>query len=308
MSEPATREPVSTRRLGVGAVALASFIWAWGTVLVKWSSLPGPTFAMFRLWAGVAVSMIALLVTRKRLTWAAFRVCALGGVLFAADIGLHFSAVKLTNVADVALIGALSPVVIVIVSARRLHETIAAKDWGFVAASFVGVVVVAVASSGSPSWSLAGDLLALLGIVTWNCYWFFSRSVRDSFDPIVYFACVMLAGAIVMTPFALLVDGAPASLSSGDLAAIVAVAVLPGFVGHTLVIWAHGHVESWRSAIITQSTPVISTILAWVWLGETIPPAAILGGAIVIGSTGAVIVRAARRQRLDVEDAVEPVT
>ena len=91
-------------RLGVGAV------------LVKWSDLPGPTFAMFRLWTGRAD-----LVRRARRDAAAVHV---GGVprvrgrrgVFAADIGLGFTAVKLTTVADVALIGALAPVVIVLLS------------------------------------------------------------------------------------------------------------------------------------------------------------------------------------------------
>src|SRR6187549_3487259 len=110
------------RRRGIAAVWLATFVWAWGPVLVKWSDLPGPTFAMLRLWAGVVISTIALLVTRRRLTWNAFRACALGGVVFAVDIGLGFTAVNATTVADVALIGALAPVVIVIVSAYRLGE------------------------------------------------------------------------------------------------------------------------------------------------------------------------------------------
>jgi hypothetical protein len=73
-------------RRGIGAVWLATFIWAWGPVLVKWSDLPGPTFAMFRLWTGVCISLVAVAVTRRRVTWAALRACAVGGVLFAADI------------------------------------------------------------------------------------------------------------------------------------------------------------------------------------------------------------------------------
>src|SRR6476646_7407757 len=115
-------------RRGVGAVWLATFIWAWGPVLVKWSDLSGPTFAMCRLWTGVCISAIALLVTKRRITWSAFRACAFGGVLFAADIGLGFTAIKATTVADVALIGALAPVVIVLVSAYRPHERVSTRS------------------------------------------------------------------------------------------------------------------------------------------------------------------------------------
>ena len=92
----------AAKRLGVVAVWVAMFAWAWGYVLVKWSTLDGLHFAMFRLWAGTAVSCVALLVTGRRLTWAVFRTCVLGGVFFAADIGLGFTAIKHTTIADVA--------------------------------------------------------------------------------------------------------------------------------------------------------------------------------------------------------------
>ncbi len=297
------------RRRGITAVWLATFVWAWGPVIVKWSGLPGPTFAMLRLWAGVCVSFAAIAITRRRFTWSAFRACAAGGVLFAADIGLGFTALNLTTVADVALIGALAPVVIVIISAYRLREPVSAGAWALVAASFLGVAVVALASAGEPSWSLTGDLLAFLGIGTWTTYWFFSRHVRERFDPIIYFACVMLAGALTMTPVALVTNGVPHGLTASDLAAVIGVALLPGFVGHSLVIWSHRFVPSWLSALITQVSPVITAVLAWIILGEVIPPAAIAGGALTIGATMAVIAiesRAARAAELG--DAAEKVS
>jgi drug/metabolite transporter (DMT)-like permease len=309
MLDRATSSVRSARRLGIIAVWVATFAWAWGYILVKWSSLDGLHFAMFRLWTGAVVSCIALLGTRRRLSREAFRACALGGVFFAADIGLGFSAIKHTTIADVAVIGALAPVAIAIVSARRLHERVEGRDWVLVGISFVGVAVVAIASSGLPSWSLFGDLLAACGIATWSAYWFFSRHVRERADPIVYFACVMIAAALVMTPTAFLLAGIPAWPTARDWFAIVGVALVPGFVGHTLVIWSHRHVESWQSALITQCSPVFTVTLAWILLGETLPPLAIVGGAIVIIATGVVLVAAARRDsRADLDEAAERVS
>jgi drug/metabolite transporter (DMT)-like permease len=309
MLDRATSSVRSARRLGIIAVWVATFAWAWGYILVKWSSLDGLHFAMFRLWTGAVVSCIALLATRRRLSREAFRACALGGVFFAADIGLGFSAIKHTTIADVAVIGALAPVAIAIVSARRLHERIEGRDWVLVGISFVGVAMVAIASSGLPSWSLFGDLLAACGIATWSAYWFFSRHVRERADPIVYFACVMIAAALVMTPTAFLLSGIPAWPTARDWFAIVGVALVPGFVGHTLVIWSHRHVESWQSALITQCSPVFTVTLAWILLGESLPPLAIGGGAIVIVATGVVLVAAARKDtRADLDEAAERVS
>jgi drug/metabolite transporter (DMT)-like permease len=296
-------EERSARRLGIAAVWAATFAWAWAYVLVKWSTLDGLRLGMFRLWAGVAISFLAITVTRRRLSWEAFRTCALGGVVLAADIGLGFTAIKHTTIADVALITALAPVVIVIVSALRLHERVSVSEWILIAVSFAGVIVVVITSSGLPSWSPFGDLLAALSIVTWSAYWFFSRSVRDRVDPIVYFGCVMLSAAIVMTPVALLADGVPPWPSARDWFAIWGVALVPGFIGQTLVIWSHRHVESWRSALITQALPVMAVVLAWIVLGEAITVPVVIGGAVVVAATGAVLVSAARRDAHSEEPA-----
>ena len=311
MAEATAISPTSRdRRLGIVAVTVATVVWATGTIIVKDSSLSGLQFAMFRLWVGVAISVSALLVTRRRLSWKVFRSCALGGVFFAADIALHFTSVKLTSIADVALIGALAPVVIAIGSAKLLGERIPRRDAVLVGVSFLGVVVVVIGSTGSPTWSLAGDLLALLGIGTWAAYWFFSRRARHDAPSIEYFACVMIAGALVMTPTAIALEGVPSWPTTSEWISVGAVALFPGFVGHTLVIWSHPRVDSWLSALITQCTPIVSVILAWVILGEALTPLVVFGGVVVIAATGSVILQQARRQppvatELAIEEAAE---
>ena len=306
MASTGVRAPSPHRTLGIVAVTVATCVWATGSVIVKWSSLSGIGFAMFRLWAGAAISCLALLVARRRLPWVTFRACAFGGVLFATDIALHFSALKRTSVANVAVIGALAPVVIAIVSARLLHERVARRDALLAGVAFAGVVVVANRSSDAEGASLLGDLLAVLNIASWTAYWFFSRRARERTGPLEYFASVMIAGAVFMTPIAFVAGGGfPAWPGPSDLLAVITVAALPGFVGHSLVIWSHAHVESWRAALITQATPVISTILAAVFLGEPITAIVAAGGAVVIACTGAVIVHASRREAAIVDAAVE---
>jgi drug/metabolite transporter (DMT)-like permease len=294
-------------RLGVAAVWFATFAWACGYILVKWSTLDGLQFAMFRLWAGVVISGLAMLVAGRRLSWEAFRASAIGGVILGADIGLGFTAVNHTTVADVSVIGALAPVVIAVLSARRLQERITGRDWIFIAMSLLGVIVVVIASSGLPTWSSFGDVLAAIAIITWTTYWFISRSVRERVDPITYLACVMLAAAIVITPIAIVADGELEWPSAGDWFAIWSVALVSGFIGQTLVIWSHRHVESWRSAAITQCIPVMAIALAWIVLGERITALAAVGGAVVVASTGAVLVFAARRDARERDEPAELV-
>jgi drug/metabolite transporter (DMT)-like permease len=290
------------------AVTVAALAWSTAPVIVKSSELTGLRFAMYRLWVGVAIYGVVLLVTRRRLTWGTFRASAPGGLIFGVDISLAFVAFKLTSVADATVIGALSPVVIALVSARLLRERIGLTERGLAALSFVGVAIVAIGSSGSPSWSLLGDLAAVASVGTWTTYWFFSRHARRQAPAIEYMASVMIAAALLVTPVALLLGRGPLVPSSEDWTAIVVTAFVAGFIGHTLVAWSHAHVESWRSALITQFHPVFASAWAAAFLGEHLTPVVLLGIAIVLAATGLVIVRAARRPAVaaDLEEAAEP--
>jgi drug/metabolite transporter (DMT)-like permease len=311
-----TADPTSAPRpaaspssgLGVAAVLVAVTAWSVAPTLVKSTDMTGLRFAMYRLWVGVAIYGLVLLFTRRRITWRTFRAVAPGGLVFGVDISLAFLAFTLTSVASATVIGALSPVVIALVSARLLREHVGSRERVLAVMSFVGVAVVATGSSGSSAWSLWGDLAALASIGTWTTYWFFSRRARATVPAIEYMTCVMLAAALLVTPVALVVGGGPLVPSGNDLVAIVTVAFVAGLIGHTLVAWSHSHVESWRAALITQCHPVLASVWAWLFLDERIGPLAAVGVVIVLVATGAVILRASRRPGLvdDLDEAAEP--
>lgn len=300
------------RTAAIAAVSVATVVWGSVGVFVKSTSLSGVTFAMYRLWLGVLVHLIALVVTRRRLAWTTFRACAPGGALFALDISLGFSAVKLTTVANAAIIGALSPILITLAAGRMFGERPARREVGLIALSFLGVGVVAVGSSGQPAWSPAGDLLALAGTVSWTAYWLFSKRARAEASALEYMTSVMIAAALTVTPLALLLGGVPPAVPTPrDWVVLVAVALLPGMTGHLLVAWSHRHVESWLSALITQCSPVISAGMAWPVLGEPLTPPVVAGGLVVVASTAVVIVSTSRRERerlAAAEAEIEPVT
>jgi len=302
------------RSLGILAVSATTVVWSLVPLILKSTDMPGLAFAMYRLWFGVLVYVAVFAIRRQRLSAATIRACALGGVFFAADIGLTFSAFSLTSAANATIIGALSPVLITLAAARWFGERVDRRDMALVGASFAGVVVVAVASRGSEATSAIGNLCAALSVISWTAYWLFSKRSRTTTTALEYIATVMLVAAITITPFTIvfwLVTGMSLSPPSGqDWLWIWIVTLIPGATGHLLVAWSHQHVEAWLSALITQSQPVIASVAAWIVLGESLTPLAIAGGLVVMGATAVIVVRGARRgpEPEDVELAVERAT
>ena len=264
-------------------------------LLVKSASVSALWFATYRLWTGVAIYAVILLATRRRLRLATVRACTIGGVLFAADQAFAFSAFKLTTVANANIIIALAPIFIAFAASRLFGERFGRREALLAGVSFVGVGLVAIGASGMPAWSPAGDLLAFCSMGFWATYWLYSKRVRQQVPTIEYMSSVMLVGAIVMTPIPLLAERTLVLPSAQDWMWIAVAALFTGALAHTLVAWAHGHVEAWLGSLITQCMPVVAALAAWVALDEPLTPLVALGGLIVVGATTTLAVRASRR-------------
>jgi drug/metabolite transporter (DMT)-like permease len=224
------------------------------------------------------------------------KVCALGGVFFAADISITFGAFRLTSVASASIIGAVAPIFIAIGAARWFGERMARSDLWFGLACFGGVALVAAGSTGSSAWHLSGDLLAALGTLSWTSYWLFSKRARRRVGPLEYIATVMLVAAVCVTTVTALSGTSLAPPEGLDWLWVVSIAIFPGAIGHVFVAWSHRHVEAWLASLITQCVPVVASVSAWLVLGEPLTPLIVAGGAVVVGATGVIVLRVARRE------------
>jgi drug/metabolite transporter (DMT)-like permease len=256
---------------------------------------------------GVLVFAAVFVFTGRRLRWATLRTCALGGVIFTADVACSFLAFRLTSVADATIIGALAPVCIMIGAAKWFGERVERRDMVFVGLSLVGVSVVAIGSAGAPSFSGWGELFAVASVFTWTAYWLFSKQARSGVGALEYMTSVMLVAAILMTIVALVSgEGLEPPPTAMDWVWIWCITLGAGAIGHVLLAWSHRHVEAWLGSLITQCMPVVSSVAAWVLLGETLTPMTIVGGMIVLAATAAILVRS-RSRAIDVAFA-EPET
>ncbi len=273
-------------------------------VIVKIIYTPALTFAFLRLWMGAVVMLSVLAVTHRRLSWATMRRAAPSGVLFGGNICFFFSALKLTSVADVLIIAALQPALTLIVAGPLFGERVTPHEVAWMAISLVGVVMVILGSSGTPVWSLRGDLLAVGSLLAWTTYWLLSKHVRQAVPALEYMTAVTVIAALVVTPVALL-SGQSFTVRWQDwLWLVLFVAGAQG--GHSLLAWSHAQVEVSISALLILAEPVISAVAALIFLSEPLPALSIAGGVIAVLAVGVVIHRATRSSQQEVPPEVAP--
>ncbi len=181
-------------------------------------------------------------------------------------------------------------------AARWFGERVGRRDLVFVAISFMGVALVAIGSAGTPAFDVWGDLFAFVSVFTWTTYWLFSKRARASVGALEYMTSVMVVAAVLMTVLALVSgEGLALPPTAMDWLWIWVVALGAGAIGHVLLAWSHRHVEAWLGSLITQCMPVVSSVAAWVLLGETLTALTIVGGLIVLAATAAILVRSRSR-------------
>jgi drug/metabolite transporter (DMT)-like permease len=284
---------VRTSRLGAAAVFAAILGWSINNTLVKLADIPSLAFGFYRLWAGALAMFVVLAVLGRRLTWRQAKASAPGGALLGMEVMLFFTALKLTSVADVVVIGALQPGLTLLVAGPLFGERITRYEAGWTAVSVVGVMLVTIGSSGTPVWSLGGDLLAVGALMAWTVYFLVSKHVRAEVPALEYMTGVTVVAAAVVTPMALASGQVARGIEPADAAWLV-LFVLLGQSGHLLLAWAHGQVDVSVSSLLMLAQPIASSVAAWIILGEPFTALGVVGGLVVVASVAAIVGRATR--------------
>jgi drug/metabolite transporter (DMT)-like permease len=277
--------------LPIFAVSATVVLWGLVSPLLKYASLSGPALGFYRLWLGVAVLLLVLRAGRSSISVSTWRWGAVAGLVFGANMLAFLVAVKMTTVANVTLIGALQPALVLLVAGRWFAETVSRREIACVAVAISGVGIVIVGSAGAPEWNPAGDAVAMCSVLAYTAYFVISKQARTTVATLEYMTVVHLAAAMIMTPIALARPGSLVSFDPVDVLIVLFFAIVSGTAGQVVIGWAHRYVDISLSSLIMLGIPPVAAVTAWPLLGESLGPVQIAGGLITLAAIGAMVRR-----------------
>jgi drug/metabolite transporter (DMT)-like permease len=212
-----------------------------------------------------------------------------GGGLFGLHQLLFFNSVKFTSVANVTIIGALQPALVLLVSARMFHERVTLGSLGWSVLAFGGTILVVIGSAETRGWSPFGDALATGNLFAFTAYFLASKRFRSRVQVSEYvIGMTTVAGLVVLA--ACLATGQDLLAPTGwDWVIFLFLAVLPGTLGHVLMNWAHRYTSAFAMSVMLLAVPVIASLGAAVFLAEALHLVQIAGGTIVLVAIGILI-------------------
>lgn len=272
------------------ALITMTFIWGFNFIVVKTalSELEPMTFLALRFSTATLFFLIVVrliqgrfLIPRKE--WGKIALIGLVGTAIYQPFFIY--GLALTKASNTSLILATTPAFIVVINRVLYKERFARRGLFGILLSFMGITLI-VLSGGDlrlESSALLGDLLVLVGTSCWALYSVLAAPLLKSYSSLEFSALSTGMGTLpllVLTiPSLLSQNWGAVSLNSGlgvlysaGLAIVVA-----------YFIWNLGiqRIGGARTAIYSNLTPVIATILSVIFLNETLT-ALKVGGAVVI--------------------------
>lgn len=275
------------------AVIIGVMCWSLGNLIVRDTPLDGPQAALWRYVIGAVLYGVVYRLSTGPLRLSHALVAAPAAVAIAIEIALFFTAIQRTTVANVTVIAALLPLLLMGVAVRRYRETVPPSIVMATVIGVGGVAAVVLGSSDSLRWSASGDLLAVGALVFFAAYFLTAKEARAELSTFALQTYSMIIGIPVLV-VSCVVLGADLSPPSGSawLHPIGLVAV-PS-TGHLLVNWAHRHVTLTFTSLMTLAVPVLSAGGAWLAFGERLNAVQVGGMAVTMMVLAIVIVEGQR--------------
>ncbi|GAD52316.1 permease of the drug/metabolite transporter (DMT) superfamily [Halarchaeum acidiphilum MH1-52-1] len=275
--------------LAVAVIAVST-----SAVLVRASHAPSLVTAFYRvLFMTATVAPFvgghrAAVSSLSRRDWA---VIVVSGVALAAHFASWFVSIEYTSIAASTVLVQTQPIFVALGAWLVLDERPNRAVSVGVVLAVCGVAVTSVGGLlGAPlvgSAPLLGDALALCGAVCASAYVLAGRAVRQRlalvpYTTLVYAVCTLTLLALV------LLRGLPLfAYPPREWALFLAMALLPGFFGHTALNWTLEHLESSVVSVALLGEPVGAAILALALFGEYPGPATVVGGCVILAGIGA---------------------
>ena len=187
----------------------------------------------------------------------------------------------------------LYPLIAALLATIFLREIISLRILVGIMIALSGVSLITFSSSESEILGfkpevLLGSLTAFIGAVAAGVYVVIGRYVRTRIPDLGLYVLPVYYSSTTTLLIIILLEGRDLfSISIDEVPWLILMAIGPMIGGHTLLNYILRFVKASVASLLIILEPVGASLLAWIFLGESIPPLGILG--MLLAVTGVVI-------------------
>ena len=268
-------------------------LWSGGYAVAKIGLLYSEPMTLLALRYTLVVAIMAVLfvilkppLPKSRADW--FHLSIVGILIQSVYFGMCYLAFRIGVAAGtVALLMSLQPILVGLTAPRWTGEKVGWKRWAGLLLGLAGAMIVIVARSEIETPSVLGISCAMLGLLGITAGSLWEKRFGLSHHPVVSNLVGYAAGLACVLPFVFWLETMEITWTWEFVAALAYLVIGNSViaVGLLLAMIRAGDVS--RVSALFYLVPPLAALLAWVLLGEIMPPVAWIGMAIA--ATGVLV-------------------
>jgi len=261
---------------------------AWSAIFVRWTDIPGPASAFYRMLIPALVLLPTFLFDREgtRLNGRKLGIIALGGLFFALDLALYNTSILKTSAANATLLGNNTPIVVGLLSWLVFRKRPAAAFWLGLLLALAGTVVILWADLGKLTRFGVGDLMALGAAGCFAVYLLATERVRTSASTLGFLRLAMISSTVALLLMNLAMGISLRVPHGRTLWAVLGLGLISQLGGYLALTYALGHLPATITSVSLLTQGPLTAVMAALLLGEPLTWPQIVGGVLVLSGVG----------------------
>ena len=261
---------------------------AWSAIFVRWTNIPGPASAFYRMLVPAVILLPTVIFDRnstalsRRMLW----IIALGGVFFALDLALYNTAILKTSAANATLLGNNTPIAVGLISWLVFRKKPGSAFWVGLLLAVAGSLVLVGADFGRHVRFGVGDAMALGAAACFAVYLLATERVRSSIGTLAFLRLAMASSTVALFVINLTLGISLRVPHGRTLWAILGLGLISQLGGYLALTYALGHLPATITSISLLTQGPLTAAMAALLLGEPLTLPQIVGGALVLSGVG----------------------
>ncbi|MBP8850621.1 MAG: DMT family transporter [Breznakibacter sp.] len=280
------------------ALFIGVFFTGISGIFIKSAAAPGAVTAFYRMAIGAFVLTPLFLYQLSNqkfiLNREGIKYALIAGLCFGGDMVLWATGITISNATLPTIMGNLAPLWVGLIALAFLKERLKWHFWTGVLLATIGVFVIVHKNIGNADNVLLGILLGAGAGLFYAVFYVVTQIGRKHIDTIPFLYLSTLGSAVVLAIYNLLAGNELLGYSNDTYFLFVVYGIGVQVVGWMFINYAQGYVKATIVSTILLGQPLVTAVIAALFLAEVLTVYHYIGSAIVLG--GIYVVQISRQK------------
>ncbi len=252
-------------------------------VFAKYAALPAEQITFFRLLLGSLFLISFMFISGKKgdIFHKPSKRHLFNGLMLAGFMSFYVKAIEYTSMANVIMVIYLAPLLTAIVAHFVFRERLKLVNIIAIAVALTGFSLMSTAPSASEipdAGQSKGLLFSVVAMLSYSGFMLINRKPSQA-SPYQSTLVQLSVGALCLLPLVIM---EPVPIDAEQLAWLLAIGLIPGFLAILFAVKALQHLPAVTFGTLAYLEPVAVVFLAWWLFAESLTPIQLFGCSLII--------------------------